>query len=59
MDIKIDSGAKANLLSEKDFTKVLPKFQQQAKLRPPKEKLTAYGGILSQLVENVSCAVEI
>ena len=44
LDIKIDSGAEANLLSEKDFKKVVPKFQQQAKLRPPKKRLTAYGG---------------
>ena len=44
MDIKIDSGAEADLLSEKDFKKVMPKFQLQAKLRLPKERLTAYGG---------------
>ena len=44
MDIRIDSGAEANLLTDKDFKKVVPQFQQQAKRRPPKERLTAYGG---------------
>ena len=44
MDIKIDSGAEANLLSSQDFQKVVPKSQQTAKLKPPKERLTAYGG---------------
>ena len=59
MDIKIDSGAEANLLSEQDFKKVVPKFQQQAKLRPSKERLTAYGGHTILVLGKCFCAVEI
>ena len=44
MDSKVDSGAEANLPSGQDFQRVVPKFQQKSKLRPPKERLTAYGG---------------
>ena len=44
MDITIDSGAEAHLLSSQDCQTVVPKSQQTAQLRPPKERLTAYGG---------------
>ena len=58
MNIKSDSGAEATLLSEQDFKNVFPKSQQTAKLRPPKERLTAYRGMLFQLLGNASYVVE-
>lgn len=44
IQLKLDSGAEANVLTKKDYDSVIPKRLRQSKLIPTKAKLTAYGG---------------
>ena len=44
MQLKLDTGAEANVLTKKDFDKAVPKKQRASKMRETKAKLTAYGG---------------